>query len=453
MINSIKRTAFLGFYGALSAPFAPIASPLRLFSHIRHQKPKEELARGRFKALQSALAEEGLDGASLSKEIRKIRSLLQAPAKGNIHGQMQKVRQRVHKALGKSYEGEDARFLRAAAHAFVAKANGMDVYQRWGEKFLSEEPASLAKLVETLDAALKKEPFKKNNFFGKFAWMVSHPQKTAHSIFDHLGWTDPLKYNSYQHGNANVRIGAFTINGNRVHMLLGPTPTCDRLFRAHLEYLKEKKKGMHSQHTLESPWQKAENARREEQAQIAEDHEGQVVYTFGHVEDKKGDPHLEEEGIVLPATFTGRQKKGLETLLGVMFPKGQLSEKARRLGMQSLIAIQGLINLPKGEHFMGQACKQDIDRGVLVNVLTILFMDQLEGKKLTDERIAQILGIVLLRPGLVDDRAILGKRYEALKEVLEYLSKKPEALEQMKRHMLGFPRYWLSFSGIKGLGA
>jgi hypothetical protein len=102
---------------------------------------------------------------------------------------------------------------------------------------------------------------------------------------------------------------------------------------------------------------------------------------------------------------------------------------------------------------MGQACKQDIDRGVLVNVLTILFMDQLEGKKLTDERIAQILGIVLLRPGLVDDRAILGKRYEALKEVLEYLSKKPEALEQMKRHMLGFPRYWLSFSGIKGLGA
>jgi len=434
--NKAKRCVISALFGVLSVPMVFVSAPARLYTFVKNRSAIERLAEKRYDAACSALDLE----AKLSPDITQIQALLETRPKGSMHDHMQKVRSKIDRALAKSPQGLDATFLHHAAHVMTVCADGMEVFQEYGEKAMGEDSGEfpLVRLAFSLDRAVKKKPFfKKDTVLGKIFWTFAHPEKATNSFFDHVGWSHPLAYNSYQHGNANVRIGAFEVNGSKIHMILGPTPTCDRLFVGHLQHLKETGMGVHAQHTLESPWQKAENVRRIEQQRVAEHFKDEVVYTFGHIENKGGRPHLREEGVALPKNFTKAQAEGINTLAEEMFGSDELSDKARRLGLQTLVAIQGIFNLPKGEHSMGQACKQDIDRGVLVNVLTILFMDQLANQPLTDERIAQILGIVLLRPGLVDDRAILKKRYDALSELVHFIAKKPEVFDSMKRHFLG----------------
>ncbi|MDN3506118.1 MAG: hypothetical protein P0S96_02700 [Simkaniaceae bacterium] len=461
--NKVKRVAFVFFAGLLFLAFSPITLPLalgaggyRLYSHIKFRPAIEEFAQNRYKAVCKALNDEKLlDKIYTLTEISEIQELLKIKPSNNMHDHMQKVREKIDAALGENPTGENATFLRVAAHALTIHADGMEVFQKWGERAICKGSLSLPyeRLAKALDYAVDEcTTFQKENLWGNVLWAFAHPQRAASSFFEHIGWSHPLAFNSYQHGNANIRIGAFEVNGRKIHFVLGPTATCDRLFTAHLQHLRETKKGVHAQHSVESPWQNNEEVRRQNQLRIAENYNDVSIFTLGHIEDNGLVPHIDEHGILLPENFT--QNEEINALAAKMFGDDSgLSNKAHRLGLQTLIAVQGIFNMPEGEHSMGQACKQDIDRGVLVNILTILFMDQLAGKPITDERIAQMAGIVILRAAMVDDRRILEKRYEALSELLHYIAKKPEVFDPMKRHFLGSAWYKPFVSKTQGFGA
>lgn len=464
--NKVKRFAAVFFAGLLFLALSPVTLPLalaaggyRLYSHIKYRPAIEELAQNRYDAVHKALDDKKLlENPDTSTEIFKIQELLKTNPSNNMHDHMQEVREKIDAALGtKNLTDIDAKFLQVAAHALTVHADGMEVFQKWGERVMDIDKSSLPyeRLANALDYAVDEcTTFQKENLWGKVLWTLAHPQRAANSFFEHVGWSHPLAYNSYQHGNANIRIGAFEVNGQKIHFVLGPTATCDRLFTAHLQHLRETKKGVHAQHSIESPWHKNEEARRQEQLRIADHYKDEAICTLGHIEDKGDCPNLEEHGIHLPKNFTKAQAQEINILAAEMFgDDSRLSNKARRLGLQTLVAIQGILNMPEGENSMGQACKQDIDRGVLVNILTILFMDQLAGKPLTDERIAQMVGIVLLRAGMVEDRRILEKRYEALSELLHFIAEKPEVFDPMKKHFLGNIWYLPFAPKIQGLGA
>lgn len=57
--------------------------------------------------------------------------------------------------------------------------------------------------------------------------------------------------------------------------------------------------------------------------------------------------------------------------------------------------------------YFGQACKQDIDRGVAANILTRLFAMRLGGQKITKKVVEETVGAVIGRAQIVDHRAIL----------------------------------------------
>ena len=94
-----------------------------------------------------------------------------------------------------------------------------------------------------------------------------------------------------------------------------------------------------------------------------------------------------------------------------------------------------MLNMAKGsqrELFFGQACKQGIDRGVIINVLTRLYIDGMNGVTIDEEYIKQTVGMVLLRPGMVDDRSMFMDRFEALSDMLHIIAETPEFFDDLK---------------------
>ncbi len=75
---------------------------------------------------------------------------------------------------------------------------------------------------------------------------------------------------------------------------------------------------------------------------------------------------------------------------------------------------------------MGQACKQDVDRGPIVNAITIAFIQMASQGKLTELDAKQILGIVLGRALLVDNRRMVKSRLEPLLDLLHLIGQNEE---------------------------
>lgn len=413
------------------------------------------------------------------------------PDPEDAHAHMQKVREKIDKILGMDYyknnkkNKDDSliRYIHVAAHTLTARAPGLAEMEAFGAKFtLDDASESIAGLAQTLDHAVYNYyGFQKDNLIGMIFWLIIHPQKTWAS---YRGHTAPLDYNSYKHGNANVELATYKVTNKQgqvmtMHHYFGPTPTADRLFEAHLQHLENEGKGaVHFQHDLEFAGTKGEDERRLEKKDMADEHDnltymatpldGEIWKGTGNFADVKTAeafhdqlsvyvigqsmremPEEDDNSFYIPEILTYKDVNDVVNTSKAAFKRAENSSywqelakagpdgtkrlnKVQLLGFEAMLAVKMILNTAEDakkdiEAFMGQACKQDIDRGVIINVMTLLYMDSLADIEINQDRIDQVVGIVLVRAGMVDDRAILRDRYEALSDFLHILESDPEA--------------------------
>lgn len=462
--NKIKRIGAIFFLGLAYLIFFPVtlsAGGYRLYTHFANKELKEDLAAKRYQAacefvqreLESDYDEKFWE--SLEKEkgissyVKHCEKLLSIDPKKVISGyqaekKLIQLRKMVNDALAspiyQKNKGKNNPFIKVVplwAHALTAEAEGMKAFQTYGKNAIGKISApTYTTLANTLDKSLKKQKtFNKDSHLSNLFWIFAHPHKALAAGFDNLKLKDPIYYNSYVNGNQNVHVGTFSVGKNKMHLSLGPTPTCDRLFLGHLDYLRSKNQKRFQQ-DLESTYKKGERIRIHEKERMANAYEDILTYLRCPLDGKlwksKSEDFFSEIATEMESEFRiprSLQKNASELLSitqeSVKNVKGH--NKAKLLAFNTALAVQAILKTAQRDAYMGQACKQDIDRGVLLNVMTILFFDALGNKPLTEKRVQQIVGIVLGRAGIVDDRKILKGRYEALSDLLHIIAKDPEA--------------------------
>lgn len=98
-----------------------------------------------------------------------------------------------------------------------------------------------------------------------------------------------------------------------------------------------------------------------------------------------------------------------------------------QLGTQAIMRVdmiyQGLNNSDGPKlGIVSEACKQDVDRGPVLNVATTLFFRLLSNSDpLTKDEMHSIIGTAVGRAMMVDDRLILWERYEVLSDLLHFI--------------------------------
>lgn len=381
----------------------------------------------------------------------------------DVHAYMQGTRARLNELIShpvyqcNKNRSENAYIaaVHAAVHAFVAESPGMKPMQELGARATKQiteiDPNTeldYAKLNNLLRQVVEKHAvFTKDDKPGKVFWAITHPEKALTSLLDHLGWTVPTEYNSYEFGNASMQLGEFKIANSQglpgitSHTTFSlsqmPTWTADKLPIAdceagyrHIYQDLEFEKERHHTH--------GEAGRVKVKRDMGNDLPTlHYLYTPMDLTDAQKsadtDSNILEEGLKVDGNLATAIRGSIGRTVS-----GERANKAARLALVALDAIQKMISVAEdavGETiYINQSCKQNIDRGVVVNVLTMLFADLIAGEDLTEERVHQIVGIVLTRAGMVDDRAILHKRLRPLLDVLDVMQTQPAFTVAIKEH-------------------
>lgn len=447
---------------------AGVAIVQKARSHYKLKATIQALAENRYTAVRRAIGKEiGWDAKKLNREEleklpnskgrstfrRQIFELItminyKNSKKSGLHDHMQEFRALLNEIIESPFYQENKdkkdnlyiKVVQAAAHALVSESPGMKPMQEYGAKAVGEvdEGMNYEELADALTKAVDQQTiFKKNTLIGKVFWIFVHPEKFLESALDQLGYTDPLAYNSYEHGNASVQVGKFEVKkrgfpwGSRAtySLTLAPTFVADRLTKADRDFgAKRLVQDLEANYT----GHKGEEGRVAAKLATADD-DLRVLNTpinikKGEESDVGLDPKLSE----ILGWYFNDEKYDLE-------PKRR--EQAMRLAAVSLKALEEMIDMPlgSGDKYISQSCKQNIDRGVVVNAATILLADAIWGtedltKDLTEDRVHQIIGMVLVRAGMVDDRAILNKWFRSLTDLLKVMHQNPILVSNLQEH-------------------
>ena len=326
---------------------------------------------------------------------------------------------------------------------------------------------------------------KKTQIVWKLLWYCAHPQKTLHSLVGLSGASQNMKkphplleavckivsafgyhgedYNSYDHGNEEQMIGEFVYQEKRMLFFLGPGLGQDReIDLAYLDYLKQNKR-MHWQQSLENPDVPGEEARRKVQQTILRGYgdlftaislDGEEVKGFGLQDGNdfvekyynRLDP-LVQENFVLPQEQRDAALMQARSLAHKITSDNNewkmLSAPRKGAVLLSLFQLLATLRIMKDQFSQAgssgvvgvrsEACKQDIDRGVVMNALTLFSMEALKEDPQWD-RIASLLhGVVFSRALMVDERAILPKRFEIIPNFLSVVGATDQTFQAFTR--------------------
>lgn len=131
--------------------------------------------------------------------------------------------------------------------------------------------------------------------------------------------------------------------------------------------------------------------------------------------------------------------------------------RALQVGVEGFLAVGAIVktldDLPNKavqdammEATFGQACKLDIDRGIVMNVMTRVYFHLISGENLSEESIKEIIGTVIGRAEMVSGRTIISSRYQPLSDALRLIGQNETAVKNALRNYMhqgyrvNFPR-------------
>lgn len=508
------------------------------------------------------------DVLSFIEQVKTIERLLRVDPTSisDLHVYTQKIRSEIEKAIvsevyqkAKSSKLNPCVTLIEVLSSKIRTASGgyeslvQFVQSQMGESYLrdrfgAQDHYNWGQIGEAIKDGLNAGySIKRNNVVGTAFWSLAFPSNAYHSALGHL---EPLKYNSYEHGNADIPVWDYYLGreGERVAMrfYLGPGPTGDHLLDAHLNRLEKMKDAgciFELRHNLQHANILGEESRLFELLRKEQEHpdtfrlfstpfDGQAWKMKGafqkfsnpsefclryakyaiadnihdshqRIEDIEGDAFRyyrqdwkNDNGFYIgPLVMTDQQFKAAFVHAGKAFqeiyetPQGraywdhtflrkwELAKRypvpasyaaklgiihgKNRMGRMLQIAIQGFIavgaiikslqdagsqsaleerlNRKLDEDLkmatFGQACKQDIDRAVVLNVITRLYFQLISGQPITERDVFSIIGTVVARAQLVDHRAILKVRLNPLIDILGFVGQNQDML---KNHLLAY---------------
>lgn len=485
---------------------AQLISKLNLFKEEkarilgRISSTVEDLGQERYWAVRGVLREiEHLN----SPHIEEIRNLLKSvPPEGMAHDYMQMIRRKVSQALEGLDEtdiSDDRAFFEKVASVIQTQAVAVRPIRAYGEGAIAvtgqtvSHSHSWERFGDLLDQALVKNGQFKRQGLNWVKYVLMFPEKALCGTY--LGNASDQQlaenFNGYEWGNANTKIGSYEVNGKRIDFSLGPTVTGDRLFEAHLKQA-SRDGVVHFQHMLEHPSVQGEAFRRLKTKKIADEnknmfllatpldgaawegkeafrhvktsdefHEALAAFLFkeGRVSEMPSiDQRAQDNGFYIPENIMGENE--IRELIGASRDACRVLERASHWNTMSheekcrvmlvvfntLLSVKALANISaKNQKItMGQACKQDVDRGVVLNVTTRLFTDALARKELDGQAVQELTGIVLTRAQMVDGRQIMDSRYNALKNLLKLMNDQQAFLDAIRPAFNGH-----SFQGFR----
>ncbi len=377
--------------------------------------------------------------------------------------------------------------LKAHAEQRKTQLNDPDLYNKMMKKEFDETPVSLKELskwTKEIFSQMKADNWE--TFTGKLIWTVKNLMKSLLALMDNFIPGGYKRYIAYKLGNENMWIGDFKVkdvnnNDRTIHFNLGPSVASDPLFKAQLEY--QKNEGMqHLQHTLESKSKKGEKARLISQRDLATSKpdtfkligstlDGDIREgkdKFADIKSVKGFheslKELMEGQEKMPVDMkeykgfaTGLTNEEMdETLnasqaaLQAIFGKGTFAssdeETNARLSRAMNLVVTGFLDIKYLIKFgangntknatMGQACKQDFDRGPSVNADTIIFVQLINNGGLKWKDAKQLIGI-LMRALTVDGRLMNRDRLEGWIDLLRIIGSNEKAFVEQLQSFAG----------------
>ncbi|MCB1119610.1 MAG: hypothetical protein KDK65_06595 [Chlamydiia bacterium] len=340
------------------------------------------------------------------------------------------------------------------AYAMRVNAEGLAAFREYGRLVgklpKQKDQYTLKEVGDTLAHTFNASPAcRQDNFFYGMVWCLTHPLKLLTHIQGMGIFNNPVTgYNPYENGNVTTTGWSYQV-GRNIPFYFGPGPgiKSDRTFDAYMEKMQGEQR-VHLQHCLENPLGRGEKERRLEIGQFQEtygDH-------FRLYATPMNGPAWEMKGEFLkwdkPEEFIEKYKafalKDLDILdksTGFYLGKDVMTEaqfvacfdkakafaqlpnayqpdkktlgKGLQVLVQALISLQALENLPE-EAVFAQACKEDIDRGVVSNIAVRLLVMAKNGESITQESLEELVGVCFGRADLVSQKRIVQDKFEAL---------------------------------------
>lgn len=296
----------------------------------------------------------------------------------------------------------------------------------------------------------------------------------------------PEIYNSYEHGNLEQCVGYFKYAHSRRAFFLGPGLGQDREIDCAFLEAQRKQGVTHWQHSLENSDNPGEITRLDAQSRISDHFPDTLVFHssqldgpcelgFGiredaplfvrkyytqlekHLERQEGAAPFHDKPRVAPKdngfTFdrrylsVGDVKGALRAAYKIMnsslrgcahWRALSARRKARTLLLtfEVLAKLKALLNMMQIQtapaqgslpamHTSAEACKQDIDRGIVLNVLTQICIALLHGETISSELSELLTGMTFARALMVDGRAPIEHRLEGIPDFLKLISRTP----------------------------
>lgn len=428
----------------------------------------------------------------LGKAVKEIHDLVRNDPGKDYHHYTKEIQAKTEEALLlPEYENSKAnkanssiRFLHLINDAILNETKGGNALIEYGNKILQKYVQSRQDwgFVEALDFAVDEnhQGYRYDTILDKFTWSMAHPIRTWTKVFS----DKELEYNACKTGNIYYHTHDLFLGNVKVQNSLGPGITPGNRLRANLQHLANEKNGIRFEHTLEHLGRKGEDVRKRKLERIQKEYPEQMrligTCLDGDIWSGKGafkgletskEFHEKLSELLFDMDTDGefayrRMRANKKEDSGFYFPMLTSSEvaetlsasekaftklentdyykqlmalengrkryvKAMDLSFNVMIFLKALLKEGKKEEMiirLHQACKEDVDRGAIVNVLSALYEDLiLSDKKMALESFtAESIGILLMRGLKANDRVIMKDRYEALSDLLHLIQEKPK---------------------------
>lgn len=434
------------------------------------------------KPLNGETKKEYQEARELARSCEEIVNLLENMIDGKESMTMDKLSDKIIKAWNKhqekvamatnptaryvTYSKLFLQFLEALSYQIYAQTEGMSVLETIGKTALEKsgatingdpkEKVSTSVVSESLRTVFKNVKGDTKKGIKALLWGLKNLLKAILSFIDNTRFGDRF-YRSTTCGNPNMWIGDFSVNEKTAHFTLGASPMSNPFFKPMLNHLQRHDMKM-VHHTLENSNEKGENRRLKQMREVQENNNNfQVIETPGKLKEIKeikvkkltdfSDFHSKLKEIEKYTGFTKgiiseNEKNVFNDLLnaflsnkGIEWKNLSTTEKHRYfdamlLGFNGLIAVKKLLELDKNT-VLGQACKQDVDRGPVVNAVTIAFTQLRSQGHLTKNDAEQLVGLLLTRSHLVDNRIMNQDRHEAFELLFDIIGSNEGAFVEM----------------------